>query len=251
MSIFGTVHDTPAAPIAVPPPITAWSYSRLSTYMKCPRRAKYQFVDKHPEPEAEAIVRGKIVHALASKLILVGEENITALEEDEKQHIEVLRPWREHLKELRVRGALSEMQAAFDRAWKPTDWFGRAAWLRVVFDAVLPADRNGGVAHVFEFKTGKARPEHEQQKSLYAVSAAAMHPEAEKIKVSFVYFDQPVATGANITAEYDQATANSFRPLWESRSAPMLADTTFPAKPGKHCNWCPFSKTKGGPCDAA
>lgn len=247
MSVFGTIAPDSGPPIATPPPITAWSYSRLSTYQKCPRQARYKFVDKLPEPEHEALVRGKTAHSLMAKLITDGEA-ACKLEPGEQELIELARPHRDLLASLHERGAQAEQQVAFRQDWSPTDWFSRDAWLRVIFDAVLLDEANARVT-VYEHKTGKRHADHEHQKSLYAVSAAALAPWADQIDVAFIYLDSPPASSIML-APYDRPSANAFRPIWEERARPMLTDTEFRPKPGAHCRWCPFSKTKGGPCEA-
>jgi hypothetical protein len=35
---------------------------------------------------------------------------------------------------------------------------------------------------------------------------------------------------------------------WEKKVAVMEGDRTFAANPGRHCQWCAYAKSKGGPC---
>lgn len=243
-SIFGQVFGEPL-PAKVPPPpavITAWSYSRISTYEGCPRRAKYQFVDKVPEKENEAIVRGKNVHAAAAA-VLSGQEMPPYVMPDD---INVLRPWEKQLKALIAMKARAELQAAFDIDWKPVDWFGRLAWLRIVFDVIVPPSSDGR-ALVIDFKTGKKRDTHEDQLSLYGCGAQAMYPGQDAYEVCFVYLDHPYQKPLQQTFTEAQALENRIR--WEERASVMMRDTTFPTRVGPRCRWCPYAKSKGGPCE--
>ena len=53
----------------MPRKITAWSYSALSQYEKCPRQYKYARIDKLPQPESHALERGNILHAKAEQFV--------------------------------------------------------------------------------------------------------------------------------------------------------------------------------------
>lgn len=242
-SIFKQVFGEPLP--AVPPPpaiITAWSYSRINVYEGCPRRAKYQFVDKVPEKESDAIVRGKNVHMVAAA-VLNGQEPPLSVTPDD---INVLRPWEKQLKALIAMGAKAELQVAFDIDWAQTDWFGRMAWLRIVYDVIVPPS-SGRRVLVIDFKTGKPRESHEDQLSLYGCGAQAMYPGQDEYEVCFVYLDHPSRPPLQRT--YTEKEAFDNRTKWEERASVMLRDTTFPTRVGPGCRWCPYARSKGGPCE--
>lgn len=243
-SLFGQVFGE-AIVVPVPPPITAWSYSRLRTYNECPRRAKYQFVDKVPEKENEAIVRGKAVHTAAAEFIGTGKLAPTQ-DVAINEAMVVLSPWKSKLQALHDMGSLVEKQAAFDVDWEQVDWFSRRAYLRVVFDVIVPP-RNKHVL-VIDFKTGKKRDEHKEQLSLYAAGAHALYPTLDhNYEVCFVYLDHPHL--APMTESIHANQMANVRAVWEAKAAPMLRETVFPTKAGPQCRWCPYAKTKGGPCE--
>lgn len=243
-SIFGQVFGEPL-PVTVPPPpaITAWSYSRLSTYEGCPRRAKYQFVDKIAEKENDAIVRGKNVHAVAASLLSGQEPPLSVLPDD----INVLRPWEKQLKALIAMNARPELQVAFNVDWQLCDWFSRAAWLRIVFDALVEPTPDRRQVLVIDFKTGKPSERHTDQLTLYGCGAQAMFPGQEAYEVCFVYLDHPGRPP--LMRKFTEAEAVAARAAWEERSGWMLRDSTFPTKVGPGCRWCPYAKSKGGPCE--
>ena len=45
--------------------ITSWSFSRYSDYKLCPLKARLKHVDKHKEPQNDAMARGQAIHKLA------------------------------------------------------------------------------------------------------------------------------------------------------------------------------------------
>jgi CRISPR/Cas system-associated exonuclease Cas4 (RecB family) len=230
----------PAVP--VPPPITAWSYSRVATHAKCAKKAFYQFVERRKEVESEAIIRGKTIHAIAAAIIERQPVEISA------DTAELLRPAAALLNELSDRGTdvKCELQQAYTFDWEPVDWFSPRAWLRVVFDVVDRSNMVNKHVRVVEFKTGKLYPEHEEQKSLYAVAAHALYPDAVSVLVEFVYFDNPKH---NSQVLYTAEKMPALREKWELKSKPLLSDTTFPVSPGPNCRFCPFRAATGGPCE--
>jgi len=50
-------------------PLTAWSYSRLSVFRKCPRQFKYKFIDKIPTEDNYASSRGSLLHAKCEQIV--------------------------------------------------------------------------------------------------------------------------------------------------------------------------------------
>jgi hypothetical protein len=238
--VFGPVFDdkTPMVPIPVPPPITAWSYSRYNIHRTCPKQAYFLFVERRKEVEAEAIVRGKRLHSTAAAMVT--DTPVEVLAEDAT----LLTKFAPMFHELRQYGARSEVQQAFTFDWEPTDWFGPRAWLRVVFDA-LHGTPSQAVVH--EFKTGRVYDSHDEQRTLYAAAGSALFPDAAVIEVKFHYFDQ--GPGKSTSKLYSRGEAVRLRGEWEDKARPLLSDTTFAAKAGPHCNRCTFRRSAGGPCD--
>jgi hypothetical protein len=240
--VFGKVFGEPQPAVPQPPLITAWSYSRLQVYNKCPRQAKYKFVDRLPEgPEGPAIVRGKLLHD-ASAALVAGQRPTTWDDEQER----LFTPRLPLYNSMHEHGFKPEQQAAFTIDWEPTDWFGPRAWLRVVFDAV--GTDQPGTLSVLEVKSGKVYPEHKEQETLYAAAGVALDPSAKEIEVGMLYLDQPTLPVK--ATRYSAEQAKALQPVWEEKARPMLTDTIFPARAGPYCQWCPYSgRHRNGPCE--
>src|SRR5512138_3826489 len=101
--------------------ITAWSYSRYTTYMDCPRKAFYKFVKRMPEPGSEAMERGDAIHKTI-EAYLNGGKRVLPKEIHSKS--------KEYYKLIKGRGPKVEMEAAFNVRWERVDWFDRSAWCR-------------------------------------------------------------------------------------------------------------------------
>jgi len=215
-----------------PTQITSWSYSRYSLYEECPAKAKYKFIDKLPEPGNAAMERGNTIHKLA-ELYTKGE--IKKLPPE-------LKLFKEEFAELKKSKPIVEETWAFTSKWQKTtynDWTGCA--VRIKVDVACPDDET---LYVIDHKTGKPRDGYDAQLSLYALGGMLMFPKAKIISTQLWYLD----AGETVAKEYQADQLTSLMLDWDKRTRPMLSDTRFAPKPGNGCRWCPYSKSKGGPC---
>ena len=223
--------------------ITAWSYSRWSTYDKCPLQARFKFIDKLPEPDNEAQARGREVHEHLAAYVR-GD-----MPEENPFHTAPVPGWTYFarlLNQLRELSPLVEQQWGYRQDWKPTGWFGKDTWMRAVLDVSVVYDDN--TADVVDFKTGKPYPQDTaRQADLYAVSMFERHPGLRHVTVRFWYLDVS-QEGAEAVYRFERGMNGELKEKWEKRVAPMLQDETFVPRPGNHCHWCAFAKSKGGPC---
>ncbi len=151
--------------------ITAWSYSRFRDYKKCPQLAKFKFIDKLPEPEGPALVRGKAVHDTLQAYV---EGRVTTLPQELLRHKMELKQLRKKYKKGNIH---CEQQWAFDVNWKRVDWFSPECWLRVKMDL---AEDSGKIVQGIDYKTGKFRPgEYNDQMLQYCAAMLLIFPKAE------------------------------------------------------------------------
>lgn len=229
--------------------ITAWSYSRYGCYTECPRKAKYKFVDKLPEPGSSAMDRGSAMHAFAEELI-TGK---MSAKEDDKVKYEPFRA--EFVKDIlpsikkdvtvaKKGKPIAECEWSFTTQWKPTGWFSKDAWCRIKTDLVF-MDKKELV--IVDHKTGKRREEqHQAQLSLYALGGFIMYPTVDKIKTAVWYLD----AGAPALADsYTRDELPDIQNAWLDKTRAMLSDTLFAPRPSNACRWCHFRKSNGGPCE--
>jgi len=224
-------------------PLTAWSYSRLSTYEKCALQAKFKFIDKLPEPESPALERGSAVHETIAQYVR-GD-----LPEENPFGTAAIPGWTYFgrlLNDLRSLEPLVEQQWGFDEKWKPADWFGRNTWFRSVLDVSIVYDDN--TADVVDFKTGKPYPpDTAKQAELYAISVVRRYPQVSHVTVRFWYLDIE-QKGAEAVYRFHKEQLGEMMTRWEKKALKMLSDTVMAPKPGQHCKWCSFAKSAGGPC---
>lgn len=217
---------------------TAWSYSRLEGWRQCAARAAYKHLYKLPEPESAAANRGNIVHKGAEKFLKTPRIKLPPAE--------FRGPLRKQLIDLRKAGAVAEASWTFTARWLPTKWDDWAnAWVRMKIDAHYINQRLNDL-NIIDYKTGRIKPvEHGEQGKLYGVGGLIMMSNVKRVRVRFMYADHNTTSPV---IEYTRADLPSLQKYWEDEVRPMLADRRFPPKPGQHCDWCPYSRAKGGPC---
>ena len=212
----------------------AWSYSAVSNHATCPQKIRFAKIDRVPEPPSPAMDRGSQIHKACAARIDHGVDQ------------QLVRPdWLMKIDELRARGAKSEVQLAFTKDWIPTEWFGANVWGRVVIDANYMIAPN--IVQIIEFKTGKVYPEHATQLRLYALAGFIMHPEATEARAENWYLDGAPSPLVGYVAQ--RSALEGLKREFTEFARPLLNDDLYPATPGRHCNWCGFAKSKGGPCD--
>jgi hypothetical protein len=219
-----------------PRKLTAWSYSRWKDHRWCPRRCKFKYIDKLPDPSGPAAERGSAVHKAAEEFL---QGKLT------KNPFVEFGPFKRELDKLKARTAITaEEQWAFTASWGTTGWFDPDAWCRMGIDAhfILPK-KNAMV--IVDFKTGKVRDENLNQLGLYALGAFTRNPDLDEVHLEFWYLDAQVDQYVN----YKKHEFPLLKEEWELRVAEMLNDTLFAMKPGPQCRWCTFRKANGGPCD--
>lgn len=228
---------------------TSWSFSRLSDWRKCPRRAKYKHLDKLPEPKNDAMQRGTDIHKLAEDYVLGKKARLPA-------ELKLLDAEFKSLKDQHKKKKLPvivEDMWAFDAGWRECAWDDwNNCRVRIKTDVTHYRDETTVV--ITDWKTGKYREdsaaEYDEQLSLYLVGALIKFPQAKLITSRLGYIDIGM-----MYPDEDEATHATQKDLpklikqWDRAVKPMLADKSFKPKPSNECRWCPFSRAKGGPCD--
>lgn len=239
--------------------ITAWSYSRYKDWKKCPLSAKYKFVDKIEVESTAVQTAGTSIHQLAcewaskktstgtpSKMRRIPKE-LAAFEEEfdelRNSKLQVVAEWDcDPWKQTRE---FSKFAWGFTKDWTLCEFFDTPrVWCRVKLDTHT-FNHESKTVRVIDYKSGRIYPDdHEEQSELYAIGAFLKYPNAEKARVELWYLDQQSVT----PYEYTRDQLLRLEIKWSAKVKPMLADTRFQPRPGKHCSWCPFGVSKGGVC---
>ncbi len=237
---------------------TAWSYSRLSDYEKCPLMARLKHLDKIKEPDNKYQARGTQLHTDCG-LVVLGKTTIDKLCAKEPHPIANFTEEFAELHKVR-KTVMLEKDLAVDSKWGATNWFDSDAakkglgvpWCRVRVDMIRPVTQKRVKVRVFksvDFKSGKIRDEHKDQLELYALATFAQ-PEfdAGVVESELWYLDQ----GEIVDERYERKDAPKLQKKWEQRVIPMMTDTGFAPKRNDACKFCHYRKNNakegGGQC---
>jgi len=138
----------------------------------------------------------------------------------------------------------TEYKVAFDDDWQRTLPTADNVRFVGVFDAVL---NRAGEVEIGEWKTGKPKDTHGDQRRLYALMAFQTW-EPEVVTATTYYFD---ATSKPQILTAKKSAVGKLIKIWNDRHDQIERDTFHPPRPGFHCRWCDFSRTKAGPCPIA
>lgn len=243
--------------------IESWSYSRAETYNACPLRARFLYVDKLKEPDGKspALAHGTRVHALAAawvtkklpdfaawdgKELLQHKPELEQVIKQKKIPVELARFEKEFARLIKSRARCEEMWC-LDRQWDliPGTGWSPHVWLRIKVDAHF-IDKDG-VVYIIDYKTGKNKHTHAEQRSIYAIGAGAFYPDCRTVHAYHWYLDQGVEEGGT----WEAAELEGLKREWGRKTAALLSDTSFVPTPSPDsCRWCSFKKSAGGPCTA-
>lgn len=210
-----------------------WSLSSLGTFEKCQLKYKFQNIDKLPSPRGTAANRGVDVHKHIEDFIS-GKTQALPTE---------INYWTQTLTQLREQGATPEVRISLTREWSPTEWDAANVWVRGILDLRVTSESEG---QVYDWKTGKIYPDHDDQKSLYSAMLLSSDPELQRVRATHVYID----LNQRREKVFARDDLPDLRKHWEVRAS--FLERTAPEdmipSPGYHCRYCAFSKSKGGPC---
>lgn len=227
--------------------LTAWSYSRLTIFEQCKRRAKLAYVDRIPEPprplppgkSEHANDRGTRVHEAAEVFVKDKIELIPELQNFREEFLA--------LRELYTKGSVSlEGDWAYDSDWNPVAWMSDNCWVRIKLDAFVQLTPKHGV--VIDYKTGRLKGnefKHMEQGQLYQLAAFLRYPDLETVDVEFWYLDLDELTHLRYTRKQGLRFLQNFT----GRGNAMLSEAAFPPNPNIFsCRYCPYGPKGTGDC---
>lgn len=218
--------------------MTAWSFSRLYTYRQCPRRFKYQALDKIPQPTVPAMERGSMMHKTLEDYIKTPKKRLPPA-------MKLIAPTMAKIK--KDQAPRAELELAFTRDWKPVSWFDtklNEGGVRIKIDLLYQPTPD--TLCVLDYKSGRIKPEeHGEQLRLYKL--AMLLTEAKNIQAVTTgvwYIDHesvPRLLSTTIRPSF-AATLKAEQRFWEGESKKLVADKKFKATPEtRRCAWCPYS----------
>ncbi len=204
------------------------SFSAIKMYENCPKRYYHQRVLKEVKDQGgEATIWGERVHKFL--------EDRLAKATELPQEVARYDPLCQSIVKLAIGGELLvEQQLTLNVALEPTSWFSQDAWMRSIVDVLII---RGDEAIMFDWKTGKRRPDFSQLE-LFALQVFKHYPEVKRVRTAFVWLK-------DLSMDHETYTRDNEPELWARlmnkvvRIEKSLETDNWPAKPSGLCNWCP------------
>lgn len=222
----------------------AWSWSRLNRYRKCQLQSFWMDyapkAEKVVEPPNPIFEKGKIMHSSMESALKKGTPLPAGMPVPGGQIVDL-----SHLEgvvsSLRNSERLwVENQLAFDKNLRPTSWFGKDAWCRVIWDA---AGKNSNKINMIDWKSGRPKAEPEQLE-LFAASVLTALPEIEEVHTHYVFLEHKKYTH---DVFYKSAANHIWQKFGEEAERIQISYETghWEPDPGDFkCRYCPVPKSK-------
>lgn len=128
----------------------------------------------------------------------------------------------------------TEQRLALNADLEVTEYFARDVWLRGVFDVTV---QRGNEIYIFDYKTGKRKPDSEQLKLFAAVAFAAL--KVDRVHTSFLWLKSKEVDKQSFDADEEPLIWQEFEPR-VSQMEESYRNGQFPARPSGLCRgWCP------------
>lgn len=212
-----------------------WSLTKVSTLEQCGAKYKFKYVDKIKEIAGEHAQRGTDIHATLESFIRTGSPRLEGKLEFYHGFLTQLRSHPVPLE--------PELRIALTKEWTvcPDD---QEPWLIMFLDLFRRVEVS---ASVWDWKTGKIYPKHDDQKELYALGVFCAHSDIEVVTATHVYVD----LGQNRERIYSRAfDFERLKEKWGEKGKRLerLTEQDYIPRPQFLCRYCSYSKEKGGPC---
>lgn len=225
-----------------------WSFSQWEAYQQCPQKWKFASIMKLPrKPPGPAAARGLEIHNSVDRYIQ-GEGAHVLHPAINQKYIPIFDQFKNHPNGDRY----TEKRLAFDPGWHLCGTQSRFVACVAVLDAVRAGgDRNDkhdlhtDTVFVGEWKSGKPKDTHEDQRKLYAMFAWKAWI-AARVEVT-TYYLEDTEKPQKLVLKSEEGFER-MKTLWEGRINEMRTNEICAPRPGYHCNWCDFAKKNGGPC---
>lgn len=210
-----------------------WGVSRLRDLKVCPRMFVKKYEEKKwidvPNPNMD---RGSRMHKGAEEAIEYG-----VIMPDEPM-FNTVRPYIDQLQQMKDSGLVvvkAEHKFGMDIAFQRTDFF-RAPNLRVRC-AVDVFVNDGGRVLVIDWKTGRYKPEHEQDADFYGCMVD-IGMGAKSTTVQYIYTDEPQFSFDREIKDAGGLARRFYAEFEEADAYLEKVAAEPPMNPAKHCNWC-------------
>lgn len=217
-----------------------WSFSQWEAYYQCPRKWHHKSVLRTPGlPPGPAAARGTAVHASVEQYIIgkADEPDMTVIK---PKYLPVLDEFKNHENGDRH----CEFKVTLDSDWGVCGHSDPNRSLVGFLDAVRCL--NQPILKIGEWKTGKPKETHGEQRKMYAAFGLIKWCHVEEVHVT-TYYLEDTEKPQQLVAK--RSALPKLITIWDERKLQMQRDQIHAPRPGLHCRWCDYSATRGGQCE--
>lgn len=215
-------------------PKMALSFSRLDTYLQCPRKFESMYVTKdYPfENDSPALVKGKEIHSQLEDWMVAAlkDSALPNLNAIAKNAVPIMTNILQNYTSISP-----ENNLAINDKWEPVGWFDKDVYYRAVVD--LMAMKSDTEAVVIDYKTGKVR-DYEAgdyaQLNLTAAMLFSIYPQLEVIKCYYLFVEHKKTSAVS----FNRNTLESLRAPFDKIHNEINTTEFFDPKVNKYCRFC-------------
>lgn len=219
---------------------TALSFSRLDTYLQCPRKYESMYITKdYPsQDDSPALISGKYVHSQLEEWMKAAlkDKQLPNLNAIAKNAVPIMTNILENYTSISP-----ENQLAVNDKWEPVGWFDKDVYYRAIVD--LMALKSDSEAIVIDYKTGKVR-DYEAgeyaQLNLTASMLFCIYPQLEVIKCYYLFVEHKKTCAVT----FNRSTMERMREPFIRIHDEINSTEFFDPKVNKYCRWCQISPDK-------
>ena len=209
------------------------SYSKISTWCSCPRKFKYQYIDKVPTQERDRtpLLKGSAIHSTLENYPEPGTHKLSEQYQDITDRF-----LNSDYKELFNYPNIRELKVAFDHNLNPQP-YNNSALFRGYIDYMCFID---GEVHLIDWKTGSYKEQKYQdfnQLLFYAIFVFLKYSGVNTINIRYVYVEHLIENTLKLERMYLNNYIGEFRNLTEK-----MRLSEFEKIPQKLCEYCDFEK---------
>lgn len=223
-------------------PRIALSHSRLSDFNQCPKKFWHKYIDKTASFKEEGtsphLVRGRNVHKQLENYVVKVNAGEQGIRTSSLTEVETGKALADSLF-TSYSVVLPEAQVAINDQWMQSEWFGKDAYYRAIYDMICirPED-----IMIVDWKTGKyveyTPVTGYGQLELSAAIALNIWPEAQEIHTVYAYVDHR----KTIKKTYTRGDEPRLVEWFKKEHDKVNAEENFDPKANEFCRWCPATK---------
>lgn len=205
------------------------SYSKLSSYLDCPRKWKLMQDEEYVEDNSPALVHGRRAHKFIEDFLVgkVSVHELNFLHQDIEKILNDIRSNFLLFIEHTVIGIIETVE------------------FKMIIDCMFRHSDDG--VTILDWKTGKFNKSkaenYTKQLEFYSLLLMMLDKKINNVRAQLVFVDEGIKYPSDKYIEFARSDLKKLWPLWFENAMKMINDTTFKPRPKYSCEYCKFNDT--------